>query len=115
VSKSGSGGGGYGSKPHVSKPMRQGQQRERIRHAGVAQIGQAQGNHFTGRGGDASGYGGVNFSTNKTGYPSQLGNELTTPNGPKGQGRTVHRSGSQQGLTSARPLPKGRDILGEFK
>ena len=40
-------GGGIASRQRVEKPIRQGAPRERVRHAGVAQIGQRQGDHIT--------------------------------------------------------------------
>jgi hypothetical protein len=78
----------------VRKPMRQGAPRERIRHSGVAQIGQAQGDHVTEQG--ATGYRGINPYTGKPGMQSELGNAVAarTQCGPGGS-RNVSRAGSQ--------------------
>jgi hypothetical protein len=62
---------GIKSRNLVHKPVRTGAPRERIRHAGVAQIGQRQGNHVTNKG--STGYGGVSLIAG-TGFPSELGN-----------------------------------------
>jgi hypothetical protein len=107
-------GGGHGSRQHVQTSVRPGAPRERVRHAGVAQIGQAQGNHVTEQG--ATAYVGVKSFGAGQGTPSELGNAraLNVGKGGPGTGRTVYAAGSQQGLQSAKPLPKGRDTLGEF-
>ena len=108
--KRSSAGGGYGSKQHVTKHVRTGAPRERVRPSGVAQIGQRQGDHITDHG--ATGYGGINpFGAGK-GYPSEpLGNEVAakTVCGPGGS-RTIHARGSQgvQGAPAqGNPMPKG--------
>jgi hypothetical protein len=113
----GSGGGGYGSKPHVTKPVRTGAPRERIRPTGVAQLGQRQGNHFTEGGAKQSGYGGVPIFGAGQGYASELGNAkaAATVCGPGGS-RTVMKSGSQcmTGAVDPGKSPGRRDILSEF-
>jgi hypothetical protein len=90
-------GGGIASRQRVEKPMRQGSPRERIRHAGVAQIGIRVGNHPTNR--DATSYGGINPFTGKEGMPSQLGNanaaELAGVKNGSGAKRNIYKSGSQ--------------------
>jgi|SRR6516225_9811938 hypothetical protein len=92
-------GGGIKSRTVVEKGVRTGAPRERIRHSGVAQIGQRVGNHVTNQG--ATGYGGINPFGAGQGYPSELGNRLAveTKCGPGGS-REVMRSGSQ-GMTGA--------------
>jgi hypothetical protein len=52
----GSGGGGYGSRPHVEKSVRTGTGSRSARPAGVSQIGQSQGDHVTTYGGAGTGY-----------------------------------------------------------
>jgi len=87
-------GGGIKSRVNVSPGYRTGAPRERIRHAGVAQYGQAQGDHITEHG--STGYGGVKAHTNKPGLQSDLGNRVAaaTQCGPGGS-RRVMGSGSQ--------------------
>jgi hypothetical protein len=96
----------------VRKPVRQGAPRERIRHAGVAQYGQAVGDHVTEQG--ATGYRGINPYTGKQGTLSELGNAVAerTVCGVGGS-RTIHKSGSQSGLQD-RSLPEGREIFPGF-
>jgi hypothetical protein len=86
-------GGGANSRVNVEPGYRHGRQKKRTIPAGVAQIGQRQGNHFTH--GGSSDYGGVNLFGGQ-GYPSKLGNRLAveTNCGPGGS-REVMRSGSQ--------------------
>jgi hypothetical protein len=102
-------GGGIKSRNVAEKGVRTGAPRERIRHSGVAQIGQRVGNHVTNQG--ATGYGGINPFGAGQGYPSELGNTLAarTVCGPGGS-REVMRSGSQ-GMTGApakgNPKPAG--------
>lgn len=106
-------GGGAKSRVNVSPSYRQGQPRQAVRVAGVNQrLGGKVGDHATQKG--ATGYKGEVIFPGRAGYPSRLGNELTKPNGPKGQGRTVYASGSQQGMQSAKPLSATRDTLAEF-
>jgi hypothetical protein len=105
--------GGIKSRNVVKKPVRVGQPRERIRHSGVAQIGQRVGDHVTNQG--ATGYGGINPFGAGQGYPSELGNSLAaaTKCGPGGS-REVMRSGSQ-GMTGApaqgNPMPKAKALF----
>ena len=110
----GKAGGGIRSKNVVRKPVRTGQQRERIRPSGVAQIGQRQGNHITEQG--ATSYGGIGLRAGQ-GFPSELGNTIAarTVCCPGGS-RTIHRSGSQatQGAVNpGQPMqPKGEIFPG---
>jgi hypothetical protein len=106
--------GGIKSRVNVERPVRTGAPRERIRHSGVAQIGQRVGNHVTNQG--ATGYGGINPFGAGQGYRSELGNSLAveTQCGPGGS-REVMRSGSQ-GMTGApakgNPPPAGNALAG---
>jgi hypothetical protein len=64
--------------------------------AGVAQYGQAQGNHFTEQGRDGrmhSEYGGVKADAGRGYQP--VGPTSLMNNGPKGQGRNVYSCGVQ--------------------
>jgi hypothetical protein len=106
-------GGGAKSRVNVEPGYHHGQPKKRTIPAGVAQIGQRQGNHFTH--GASSDYGGVNLFGGQ-GYPSELGNRLAveTKCGPGGS-REVMRSGSQ-GMTGApakgNPPPAGNALAG---
>jgi len=98
---------------------RTGKQRERIRHAGVAQYGQAQGNHVTGAegGGGDLGYHGVKAHTNMPGYTSELGNKvaLNVGGGGPGTGRKVYATGSQcqtgSGGSAPSRAPRDNDVM----
>ena len=98
----GKAGGGIRSKNVVRKPVRTGQQRERVRPSGTAQIGQAQGNHITKQG--STSYGGISPFRAGQGFPSEPGNTIAakTVCGPGGS-RTVMKSGSQ--ATQGAPNP----------
>jgi hypothetical protein len=105
--------GGPQSRVNVEPGYRHGQQKKRTIPAGVAQIGQRQGNHITERG--STGYGGVDLFAGQ-GYPSKLGNRVAveTTCGPGGS-REVMKSGSQ-GLQGApnpgNPMPVGEIFPG---
>ena len=88
-------GGGIKSRQHVETKVRTGAPRERIRHSGVAQMGQRVGNHVTNQG--ATGYGGINPFGAGQGYPSELGNKvaLNVDGGGPGTGRTIYKTGTQ--------------------
>src|SRR6516164_3559267 len=88
-------GGGIASKQHVSKPVRTGAPRERVIVAGVAQIGQRQGNKAMGRS-ERLDYSGVPL-IGGTGIKSELGNSvaLNVGKGGPGTGRKVYASGGQ--------------------
>jgi hypothetical protein len=77
----------------------------------VAQVGLSRGDHVTGQGKPlqdprADPYKG-------RGYSGPVGPTSNMGQGP-GANRTIYRSGSQQGLKPARPMPEGRDILRDF-
>src|SRR5215472_5532723 len=96
-------GGGIRSRVNVSVGQRLGSGAKAINHAGVAQIGARQGNHFTQGGADGrmeSRYGGVDvYSTgpgyNKVKYGNATAAELSGANAGCGKGRTVYATGSQ--------------------
>jgi hypothetical protein len=72
--------------------------------AGIAQIGQRQGNHFTNGGEDGrmdSRYGGVKADAGR-GY-EPVGPTSLMNNGPKGQGRNVYSCGVQGTHGNANP------------
>jgi hypothetical protein len=104
----GSGGGGYGSKPHVeNKNYHLGMGARKQVVAGVAQLGQMQGRHFTEAGGGAnSNYHGVPrdagpFPMNSVGA-DKFGNEWATNVPCKvGGGATVYKAGTQSQHGSA--------------
>ena len=110
----GSGGGGFGSRPHVEKPVRTGTGSRGTHPGGVAQLGQHTGDHTTNRPG-SSGYRGEPLHNNRSFQPVPFGNEvaLNVGKGGPGAGRTL-KSG-QQGChgqpASGNPRPPGRGIL----
>jgi hypothetical protein len=91
----GSGGGGFGSRPHVEKPVRTGTGSRGTHPGGVAQLGQHVGDHTTNRPG-SSGYRGEPLHNNRNFSPVKFGNEiaLNSKSAP-GQGRDIHPSGGQ--------------------
>jgi hypothetical protein len=107
-------GGGIKSRQHVETKVKTGAPRERIRHSGVAQIGQRVGNHVTNQG--ATGYGGINPFGAGQGYPSRLGNELALNVGGGGPGKGYKQYGQSgsQGChgTPAKgdPMPKAKEL-----
>src|SRR6516225_5549113 len=113
----GSGGGGYGSRPHVEKPVKTGTGPRSARPAGVSQLGQMQGDHSTAHGGAPTGYKGEKLHhDNRTFQPVKFGNELATNvgKGGSGTGRTLYGQSGQQGChgqpAGSRPGP-GRGIM----
>ena len=92
----GSGGGGYGSRPHVEKPIRTGSGSRGTHPGGVAQLGQHTGDHTTNRPG-SSGYRGEPLHNNRSFQPVKFGNEvsLNVGKGGPGTGRTIYKTGSQ--------------------
>jgi hypothetical protein len=93
----GSGGGGYGSRPHVEKSVRTGTGSRGTHPGGVAQLGQHTGDHTTNRPG-SSGYRGEPLHNNRSFQPVKFGNEvaLNVGKGGPGTGRDpAMRSGSQ--------------------
>jgi hypothetical protein len=113
----GSGGGGYHSRPHVEKPIKTGTGSRSARPAGVAQIGQSQGDHITNK--SDTGYRGEKLHNDRTFQPVPFGNQvaLNVKGGGPGTGREVMASGSQgcHGTPAqGNPPAQGKDILGAF-
>jgi hypothetical protein len=109
----GSGGGGYGSRPHVEKSVKTGSGSHGTRPGGAASLGQAYGSHVTNK--DDTGYRGPKFHSDQSFQPTPFGNQIAanTVCGPGGS-RQVTNSGSQgtHGATNpGSPQPKGRGIL----
>src|SRR5262249_45295087 len=91
---------GYGSRPHVEKPVKTGTGPRSARPAGVAQIGYAVGDHSTAHGGGPTGYKGEKLHhDNRTFQPVEFGNKLATNvgRGGPGAGRTLYGQSGQQG------------------
>jgi hypothetical protein len=114
----GSGGGGYGSRPHVEKPVRTGTGSRGTHPGGVAQLGQHTGDHTTNRPG-SSGYRGEPLHNDRSFQPVEFGNAIAarTQCGPGGS-RQVMSSGSQgtHGSTNPgnpRPNPRREALEGE--
>ena len=111
----GSGGGGYGSRQHVEKPVRTGSGNRGVRPGGAASLGQAYGSHITNK--SDTGYRGPQFHSDRNPAMSvPFGNEkaLDVGKGGCGTGRTIYSSGSQgtQGsVNPGNPRPQGRGIL----
>ena len=108
----GSGGGGFGSRPHVEKPVRTGTGSRGTHPGGVAQLGQHVGDHTTNRPG-SSGYRGEPLHNDRNFQPVKFGNELATNvgKGGPGAGRTLYRQSGQQGQhgpVAGSPRPQGR-------
>jgi hypothetical protein len=70
----GSGGGGYGSRPHVETPVKTGTGSKSARPAGVAQIGLAWGRHIT-RSGESNYSGEKLHNPERNFNPTKFGNE----------------------------------------
>jgi hypothetical protein len=85
----GSGGGGYGSRPHVEKSVRTGSGSHSTRPAGVAQLGQKQGSHVT-RGGESDYRGERLHNPSKNFQPVPFGNEVALNVGKARTGRWPH-------------------------
>ena len=104
--------GGLKSKNVTERPVRVGPGVRAIDKNWVGQIGSSQGNHITEKGRvlrdhRASPYRGESFR------PAALGNALVNnvgAGGP-GTGRTIYKSGAQQGLKPPRPMPGGRALM----
>src|SRR6516165_10841870 len=113
----GSGGGGYGSRPHVEKPIKTGAGSRGTHPGGVAQLGQHTGDHTTNRPG-SSGYRGEPLHNNRSFQPVPFGNEVAVNvgKGGCGTGRTLYGQAGSQGTHGAtnpgdpRPNPR-RDAL----
>jgi hypothetical protein len=110
----GSGGGGYGSRPHVEKPVKTGTGSRSTNPGGVGQLGQSQGSHVTR--GEESSYRGDPLHSGPSFQPTEFGNAIAARTVCKpGGSREVKKSGSQQQYGSGGPeKPSGRDILGDF-
>jgi hypothetical protein len=119
VSKSGNQkGGGYGSRQHVTTPVKTGTGSRGTNPGGVAQLGQKQGSHVTR--GEESNYRGDPLHSGRSFQPVKFGNEvaLNVGKGGCGTGRTIYKTGSQgtQGNVAAgnpRPSPD-RHILSSY-
>jgi hypothetical protein len=93
----GSGGGGYGSRPHVEKSVRTGSGSKSTRPAGIAMFGQMQGTHITH--GKESNYRGERLHNDRNFQPVKFGNEvaLNVGKGGCGTGRTLYGQAGSQG------------------
>jgi hypothetical protein len=113
----GSGGGGYGSRPHVEKSVRTGTGSHSTRPGGVGQIGQKQGSHVT-RYSDSDYRGERLHNPAKDFQPVKFGNEvaLNVGKGGCGTGRTLYGQAGSQGTHGATnpgnpPPNRQRDAL----
>jgi hypothetical protein len=108
----GSGGGGYGSRPHVEKPIRTGSGSRGTHPGGVAQLGQHVGDKATHGDSKGSGYRGEPLHNDRSFQPVKFGNEvaLNVGKGGCGTGRTIYSTGtqSQHGDVAGSPRPQGR-------
>src|SRR6516164_11434455 len=92
----GSGGGGYGSRPHVEKPVRTGTGSRGTHPGGVAQLGQHVRDKATHGNSKGTGYRGEPLHNNRSFQPSPFGNEIAAKTVCKpGGSREVMSSGSQ--------------------
>ena len=81
-------GGGYGSRTITHPPINTGRGSMSSRPAGVAQIGQSQGNHITNKG--ATDYKGERLHNPERNFnPTKFGNELATNVGKGGCGEKL--------------------------
>ena len=100
----GSGGGGYGSRQHVEKPVRTGSGSHNARPAGVSQLGYMVGDHTTNRPG-SSGYTGekLHGPASRNFQPVPFGNEvaLNVGKGGCGTGRNLYGQAGSQGTHGA--------------
>jgi hypothetical protein len=120
VSRSGNQkGGGYGSRQHVETGVRTGSGSHSTRPAGVAQIGQKQGDHVTREG--STGYRGEKLHNPERNFqPVKFGNEvaLNVGKGGCGTGRTLYGQAGTQGTHGAtnpgNPQPQQGDILRQY-
>lgn len=111
-------GGGLGSRVNKTVPVRTGAPARGISPGAVSQFGSSVGNHATGDGPPTS-YRGETFLNKLTpaGGAVPLGNQVAgnVGKGGPGTGRTVMRSGSQQGMpVTPRAIGPTRDTLAEF-
>jgi hypothetical protein len=110
----GSGGGGYGSRPHTEQSVRTGTGSRGTRPGGAESIGKIYGDHVTNK--DNTGYRGPKFHDDKSFQPVKFGNEvaLNVGKGGCGTGRTLYgQAGSQgtHGTPAGTQRPAGRGIL----
>lgn len=101
--------GGLKSRNVVNKPVRTGAANKAVRPGYAGQIGSSVGTHITGRRNETD-YRGVGMKGGAA-LPSTLGNTLAqkTVCGVGGS-RTIHKTGSQQGLVTRANNPRGRDF-----
>jgi hypothetical protein len=101
----GSGGGGYGSRPHTEQSVKTGSGSKSTRPAGVAQIGSSVGDHVTRVG--STGYRGEKLhNPERNAQFAPFGNRvaLNVGKGGPGTGRTLYgQSGSQGTHGSTNP------------
>jgi len=109
----GTGGGGYGSRPHVEKSVKTGTGSRSARPAGVANIGLMYGTHVTDR--RESDFRGERLHNDRNFQPVKFGNEvaLNVGKGGPGAGREVMPCGGQgqHGDVAGTRRPAGRGIL----
>ena len=111
----GSGGGGYGSRPHTEQSVRTGTGSRSTRPAGVANIGLMYGTHVTDH--RESDFRGERLHNERNFQPVKFGNEvaLNVGKGGCGTGRTLYGQSGSQGTHGAvnpgQPRPQGRGIL----
>jgi hypothetical protein len=111
-------GGDIASRQHVQTPVRTGKGSMSTRPAGVAQIGQLQGNHITNK--SATDYRGERLHNPERNFqPVKFGNEvaLNVGKGGCGTGRTIYKTGSQDqhgAPAPGNPPTQGRNILSQF-
>ena len=102
-------GGGLGMNKGVQPKYRTGDANKAIRPAGVAQIGVSQGSHVTGKRSELP-YRGISMKAGAA-LPSELGNKIATQAVcGVGGSRTIHKTGSQQGLVTRANSPRGRSF-----
>jgi hypothetical protein len=117
----GSGGGGYGSRPHTEQSVRTGSGSHSTRPAGTAQIGLMYGDKVTHVKG-STGYTGEKLHSSERNFqPVKFGNEvaLNVGKGGCGTGRTLYGQAGSQGTHGAtnpgspRPNPRHDALKGE--
>jgi len=110
-------GGGINSRNVKSVPVRRGTPASGVNPRAVSQFGSAIGNHATGSGKALRG-GAEKYSTaTPAGGGQKLGNEVArnVGMGGPGTGRTIHKTGSQQGMPiTPQAIGPTRDTLAEF-
>jgi len=106
---------GIQSKNKVRVDQRLGSGAKAINHAGVAQIGQRQGNHSTNR--PATSYGGVDLFSAGPGFnKAKYGNEIAAQTvAAPGGSRNIHPAGSQCKTGDGGPALKSQDPMSAWK